>query len=172
MSDIEIHVMDGWEDKLEADIETALEAVGLQAEGYAVLELENNPRRIDTGLLRNSITHAIGGKFPAKKSYRADKATKQKMTNTIFGVTTEYTANVSKSGTYQGTAPNDKPGQMSVYIGTNVEYAPYVHEGTSSGLLTKLVGKKNRMTPNRFLKNALVKHKDEYKTMIEYYLRS
>ena len=45
--------------QLEENLTRALEAIGLQAEGYAKLELENNPRRIDTGNLRNSITHAV-----------------------------------------------------------------------------------------------------------------
>ena len=40
-------------------LERALEAVGIQAEGYAKLELENSPRRIDTGNLRNSITYQV-----------------------------------------------------------------------------------------------------------------
>ena len=36
----------------------ALEAVGMAAETQAKLNLESNPRRIDTGNLRNSISHA------------------------------------------------------------------------------------------------------------------
>lgn len=86
----------------------ALEAVGIQAEGYAKLELENNPRRIDTGNLRNSITHTVNGN--------------------------------------------------EAYIGTNVEYGIYVHEGTV------------KMKPNRFLKNAVQKNKDEYVAMIYHFL--
>ena len=43
-------------------LKTALEAVGLQAEGNAKLEIENMPRRVDTGLLRNSITHTVKGR--------------------------------------------------------------------------------------------------------------
>lgn len=94
-------------------IETALEAVGLQAEGYAKLELENDPRRIDTGRLRNSITHT----------------------------TSDNTA----------------------YIGTNVEYAPYVHEGTTRPNGTM-------MAPNRFLKNALANHISEYQQIMMTYM--
>ena len=41
------------------------------------------------------------------------------------------------------------------YIGTNVEYGIYVHEGT------------RRMAPNRFLKNAIEHNKDEIKNYIE-----
>lgn len=36
-----------------------LEAIGIHIEGEAKDELENDPRRIDTGNLRNSITHAV-----------------------------------------------------------------------------------------------------------------
>lgn len=90
-------------------INRALEAIGIQAEGYAKLELENTPRRIDTGNLRNSISHRVV--------------------------------------------------EDSAYIGTNVEYGIYVHEGTV------------RMEPNRFLKNAVERHVDEYKTMVEQFLK-
>ena len=94
---------------LKQAIENGLEACGIQAEGYAVLNLENNPRRVDTGLLRNSITHAIAGKGAAKSSYASDDGT--------------------KSGSYSGTAPGEEG--KEVIIGTNVSYAGYVHDGTS-----------------------------------------
>lgn len=38
--------------------EAALDAVGQAAETYAKLNLENDPRRVDTGTLRGSIGHA------------------------------------------------------------------------------------------------------------------
>lgn len=82
-------------------LSAALEAVGIHIEGEAKEELENTPRRIDTGNLRNSITHEV---------VDAEKA---------------------------------------VYVGTNVEYGIYVHEGTS------------KMAPNRFLKNAVERNKDQ-----------
>lgn len=37
----------------------ALEAIGIHITGEAMEELENTPRRIDTGNLRNSITHEV-----------------------------------------------------------------------------------------------------------------
>lgn len=89
--------------------ENGLEACGIDAETKAVLNIENNPRRVDTGLLRNSITHAIAGKSAAKSSYASDDGT--------------------KSGSYSGTAPGEEG--KSVIIGTNVSYAGYVHDGTS-----------------------------------------
>lgn len=44
---------DVFTDALESSIATALEAIGLQAENYAKMECP-----VDTGRLRNSITHA------------------------------------------------------------------------------------------------------------------
>ena len=41
-----------------------------------------------------------------------------------------------------------------IAVGTNVEYAPYVHEGTS------------RMEANRFLRNAVERHEEEYRQII------
>ena len=93
-------------------IARALEAIGLQAESYAKLELENAPRRIDTGNLRNSISHNV----------------------------------------------NEE--EQTVYIGTNVEYGVYVHEGT------------DRMEKNRFLRNAVEKNSDQYKEMLKSYIKS
>lgn len=68
---------------------------------------------VDTGLLRNSITWAIAGKKPTAETYRADK---QKN-------------GVIQTGKYSGAAPNDD--ELSVFVGTNVEYAPYVELGTA-----------------------------------------
>ena len=50
------------------------------------------------------------------------------------------------------------------YIGTNVEYAVYVHEG--HGLPS---GKS--VPPRRFLKNALINNKQKYKQMAEQALK-
>lgn len=44
-----------------AAVEAALEEIGMLCEGYAKVHLESNPRRIDTGNLRNSITHKMKG---------------------------------------------------------------------------------------------------------------
>ena len=63
-------------------IAAALEEVGLAAEGFAKKKITEN-HSVDTGRLRNSVTHAIN------------------------------------------------MDEEAVYIGTNVEYAPYVELGTS-----------------------------------------
>ena len=115
-------------DKVGEALERAMEAIGIHLEGEAKEELENTPRRVDTGLLRNSITYAIDGKSAAISSYTDDEG--------------------KKSGTYHGTAPKEEKGR-SVAVGTNVSYAPYVHEGTS------------KMAPNRFLKNAVERNKEQ-----------
>lgn len=81
-------------------VEAALEAIGLTAEGYAK---ELCP--VDTGRLRNSISHAVEGD--------------------------------------------------AVYIGTNVEYAPYVELGTS------------RMRARPFLGPAAENHGQKYKELFE-----
>lgn len=125
---------------------TALNSVGMQAATLARLELQNNPSRIDTGLLRNSITHAVSGKPAAISEYQASNESK-------------YTGKVPDPGGYSGIAPDEGEGKEAVYIGTNVEYAAYVHEGT------------DRMAPNRFLKNAVEKNKSEFEQIISQVLR-
>ena len=92
---------DEYKRQLLEQLPAALEAIGIHIEGEAKEELENTPRRIDTGNLRNSITHEV-----------------------------------SES-------------ENAVYVGTNVEYALYVHEGPS------------RMEANRFLTNAVDRNRDQ-----------
>lgn len=69
-------------------------------------ELENPPRRVDTGRLKNSINGYVDG-------------------------------------------------GDTVVVGTNVEYAIYVHEGTRF------------MAANRFLRNGIQNNIEEYKSVIE-----
>lgn len=85
---------------LERAKERALEAIGIAAEGYAK---EETP--VDTGRLRNSISHAV-----------SDDA---------------------------------------AYIGSNVEYAPFVELG----------GRHNKA--HHMLQRAATEHKDEYKRLLE-----
>lgn len=122
----------------------ALDAAGLQGATLARRELQNNPPRIDTGLLRNSVTHAVSGKPAAISTYRADTPKKGRQ----------------DSGSYSGSAPAAAdPQKPFVLIGTNVEYAGYVHEGTSN------------MAPNRFIKNALETNQAELEKIIRTVLR-
>ena len=102
-------------------------------EGQAVAEIESDPGRVDTGLLKNSITSGIGGESVSKSSYSADS------------IPARHGGKPKKqSGTYGGTLPEDDDAKVTLYIGTNVEYAKYVHEGTM------------RLRPaNRFIRNAM-----------------
>lgn len=54
---------------IEEAIDRALEKMGLVAEGHAKLNLERSPRRIDTGRLRNSITHVALTQNGKKQEY-------------------------------------------------------------------------------------------------------
>lgn len=73
MSNVDIQFTDNTGEILNAldtNLDKTLEMLGLQAAGYAQLELESDPARVDTGLLRNSITYAIAGEAPAKTTYK------------------------------------------------------------------------------------------------------
>ena len=85
---------------LEKGIKNGLEAIGLTAETYAKKETP-----VDTGRLRNSISHTVDGE--------------------------------------------------AAYIGSNVEYAPYVELGT------------NRAKAHHMLQKAATEHSAEYKRLAE-----
>lgn len=116
-------------------IEIALEQCGIRAEEVAV-----GLCPVDTGLLHNSITYALDGQAPAKGAYHANSG--------------------GKSGSYGGQMPKEGGDARAVYIGTNVEYAPYVELGTS------------RQSPKPFLKPAIANHQSDYKEIIERNLKS
>ena len=134
MGDVSIHVKTDNTAQAKAEmqkkIRAALKAAGIQAASAAREEIQKSPKRIDTGLLRNSITHAMDGEGAAIGSYKADKAS-------------QYTGKIPDPGTYTGKAEKEPEGKAAVYIGTNSSYAIYVHEGT------------DRMAANRFIKNAV-----------------
>lgn len=96
----------------EQAVQKAARMIGGSVSGHAI---EACP--VDTGLLRNSITFALGGSEPNITSYRSNNTDKN-------GKPIEV-----KEGSYTGTAPNDIDGEVTVYVGTNVEYAPYQELG-------------------------------------------
>lgn len=117
-------------DELRQGYERALLRIGLAAEGYAKKKCP-----VDTGLLRNSITFAVSGGYAQAQIYKNDKG---------------------ESGAYTGTAPaNGEDEPKSVYIGTNVEYAPDVELGTSH----------SKAYP--FLKPAATGHTTVYRRILE-----
>lgn len=123
-----------------------LDAAGMQAASIAKVELQKNPSRIDTGLLRNSITWAVSGRPAADGGYEASNASR-------------YTGKAPEGGQYSGVAPDEGEDKPYVMIGTNVEYAIYVHEGTE------------RMAPNRFLKKSIDENKAELLEIVAKVLR-
>ena len=107
MANVDVTVTDNSKlflDALPEQVGAALEAIGLQAEGYAKMACP-----VDTGRLRNSISHAVDGD--------------------------------------------------AVYIGTNVEYAPYVEMGT------------RRQNAQPFLQPAAENHGAEYQQIAQQYLK-
>mgnify|MGYP003421884049 FL=1 len=116
---------------LEAAIKRGNEAIGMTAERHAKKKCP-----VDTGRLRNSITYALAGEETHVKSYRANKGGKDRETYT-----------------YEGTAEGKKG--SGVYIGTNVEYAPFVENGARG------------RPPVHFLQDAATNHTDEYKRLME-----
>lgn len=150
MSNIDVTITDNTGEVLEAlddNMDRTLEALGLQIAGYAALNLERSPRRVDTGLLRNSITYAIAGQRPVKSTYQNNG--KDKHGNTVPIVT----------GNYHGKMPK-AIGEKAVYIGTNVQYSPYVHEGAH-------LPKGGSMEANRFLRDAVTDNTNEIEEIID-----
>ena len=139
-------------DELMESMETlkaiALREVGREAEGIA----KENCTAVDTGRLRNSITFA---------------------TAEVYGPH-DYRNNYNESY----TETSNQPEKDAVYIGTNVEYAPFIELGHRvSG--QKSVPPDQRSVhqgknphhqksnpPLHFLKNAAGNHNDHYKKII------
>ena len=108
-------------------IMVGLEAVGLEAEGDA-----KSLCVVDTGLLKNSITHGVSGEV-ISHNYTDDAGEQSGSVSAVIGTT------------------DDK----EVYVGTNVEYAPYVEYGTS-----------RHPEPQPFLRRAFEDNKEKYGRII------
>ena len=120
--------------KLAKAIEKSLRLVGGAAERFAK-ETISDMGAVDTGFLRNSITYALDGEFPKDDVYHDDKG--------------------QQTGEYGEQAPKDSGDTRSVYIGTNVYYAPYVEYGT------------RKMVARPFLSQAIQSNKDELEDLFK-----
>lgn len=65
------------------------------------------------------------------------------------------------TGRLRNSITNYVESEKDIYIGTNVEYAPYHELGTSTGI-----------QPLHFLKNAAEGHTEEYKEILESSLKN
>lgn len=119
---------------MKSAVRRALMVIGLKAERDAKANC-TEMKAVDTGRLRNSITFALAGEAANVSSYTADRGKGSKPPET---------------GSYSGTAEGNS-GDATVYVGSNVEYAPYIELGTA------------KIGPRPFLHNAAADHADEYK---------
>ena len=102
-------------------VQRALEAIGLTAERYAKADCP-----VDTGLLRNSITHTVSGQEVTgsyQASFGSNRYTSGKNAGKRYSAFSKNAGSVA-FGRYRGSIGAE--GAASVYIGTNVEYAKYV----------------------------------------------
>lgn len=145
----------------EEQVERGLEMIGLQAERHAKENITANGT-IDTGLLRNSVTHAVSGERPAQRMYRASMGSNRIKFGKHKGK--RYSATAQKAGTvkvgFYAEEIGDK-NEKAVYIGTNVEYAPYVEYGHQQ------YGGGGHVPAKPFLRPAAAEHNDEYKRLME-----
>ena len=124
----------------------ALTMVGMTIERFAKEEISkpkaHTPKKdgtieirpnVDTGLLRNSITFALSGESANIGSYSSDDGTIK--------------------GSYSGT--EGKAGDKTVFVGTNVHYAPFVCLGTRTS------------PPYPFLRPAVENNREMYKAIIK-----
>lgn len=144
MADVDVTITDNSGEvlrELNEAIEKALTEIGLGAEGHAK-DIIFARGAVDTGLLRNSITWAIGGQKANITDYKGDKESQYRPN-----------APIPEGTPYTGTAP--KRDEPCVYVGSNVEYAPHVENGARS------------MSPRPYIKPAIEDFRDEYKEIIE-----
>ena len=121
-------------------VQLALRLIGEQAEGYAK---EDCP--VDTGRLRNSITYATATEQGAANVDKRNKA---------GSVPQDAKASDYKT---KGTPEDD-----SVYIGTNVEYAPYI----------EFMDMSHQVGKAHFLRDAATTHNARYKEIAEAVLKA
>ena len=133
MADVHSNKAD-YDRRFDRAVEKALRLVGGQAERFAK-ETISDMKAVDTGFLRNSITWALDGEVPNTAQYQDDAGTKH--------------------GEYQGEAPQARAHERTVYIGSNVYYAPYVEFGTV------------KMNARPFLSQSIANHKSEFEDLFK-----
>lgn len=119
--------------KTRAALVLALRKIGLMAESNVM-----NLAPVDTGFLKNSITHGLGGLNTSKSTYHADDMERK-----------------PGYGHYKGRFPVDDANHVTLYVGTNVDYAPYQELGTE------------KMKAQPFLRPGIEPHQAEFEKVIQ-----
>lgn len=158
--------IDAFKREFEEKLKTALEAVGLQAEGNAKLEIANMPPRVDSGHLRDSITHKV----------KQDENAVYIGNNTYYAIyvhegTGKYATEGSTGDGWWVYVKGSTSSKISAHGKryTEAQARRVVAYLRSKGLDAHMT---QGMKPNRFLTNAMEKHRDEYKKIIETILKS
>lgn len=139
--------------RVQEKVNLALNLMGEVVEGYAK---ENCP--VDTGLLRNSITHTLGG-AQLSSSYHASYGSNYNKSGKRYGAGSTKAGSVG-IGRYTGTMGSS--GDNSCYVGSNVEYAPAVEFKD----MAHKVGKAH------FLRDAGQNHIDELRDVAQKTLKT
>ena len=172
--------IDDTEQYIEDGIYAGLEACGMTIESYAKLKCP-----VDTGLLRNSIAHAVSGEVPSigagykgsetrkARSHTSNK--KDKSGNNVEKVVNNDGKEVLPGGTYTKKVSKEKD-KASVYVGSNVEYAAYVEMGhrQNVGQFVPKIGKKlvaPTVKAQPYLRPAFTEHLTECEDIIKSYLQ-
>lgn len=139
-------------------IQRALERVGQFVEDEAKLELQKDPPRIDTGALRNSITHTVKGRSVIV-------GTNMQYAIYVHEGTGKYNSNGSTGDKYWvfvigGNNHSRSSGKRYTYN----EARKIVAILRSKGLNAHMT---NGMKPNRFLRNAIMNNLDRIKKDVE-----
>ena len=128
--------------EMRAAAEKAMEIIGMKMEGYAKLFLTESDA-VDTGRLRNSISHAT--RFDSKsKSYRWGDSSKGR----------------DVKGGSDSTDPHSTPKELTAVVGTNVEYARFIELGSLG------------QEPRPYLKPSVTEHIGEYRQIIKKELKN
>lgn len=168
---LRINNINAVENIIEGSALQGLEVCGIQIENYGRTNLTVNGS-IDTGLLRNSLAHAVSGEVPSIGGESRNKGTLRKARS--FKASKPDENGDIKKGTYTRVAPKVK-GDLRVYVGTNVYYAPYVEMGHRQNV-GKFVAKLGRrlvapfVQAKPFLRPAFTEHIQEYRDILGMYI--
>lgn len=142
----------------------ALEAVGTQVESQSKIELESDPRRVDQGTLRNSISHT-------RKGYTVIIGSNLSYAKYVHEGTGKYNSGGSTGDKYWvyvigGNQPTSNTASGKRY--TYDEARKVVAILRSKGLNAHMT---QGMKPNRFLRNAIMNNIAQLKQLTEDKLR-